>query len=386
MWRLALKGVFRCRVRAALVIAALALPIAVLVVLSSFASAYERSLRSELDRMGTQLMVVPLGCPYEAGARVVKGQALDNTLPAEALAQVRADPGVALAAPLLIVAAPRPKEKRLDMWVGLDPSGRALKPWWKAESGADWFSATNGVILGAEAAVTEMRAPGDKLFNPAANTSLRVDGVLARSGTSDDNLLFVPLATAQAMFGQTNRLTAIAVRLREPEMLRETAKRLQQVPGAQVTTFAEMTGIFLNLVGSMRILLQSITLLAVAVCVLGVFNTMLATVLERTDELAVMRAVGASRGQVFGMVTLESLLLSAAAAVLGWALAASCGGVLEKLVRSFLPFSPSDSLWQLSGLALLESAAICLLVGVLASLYPAWRASGIQPAKALKPE
>ena len=386
MWRLAFKGMFRCRLRVTLIIGGLAIPIAVLVMLSSFGTAYERSLRSELDHMGVQMMVVPIGCPYDAAARVVKGQALDNTLPAAALAQVRADPAVALAAPMLITAIPRTEEKRVDLWVGLDKDGRALKPWWKARSGADWFTTTNGVILGAEAAAIEMRAPGDKFFSVEAGRSLRVEGVLEHSGMSDDNLFFVPLATAQSMFGQVERLTAIAIRLREPEMLREAAKRLQQIPGAQVTTFTEMTGVFLNMVGSVRILLQSITLLAIAVCVLGVFNTMLAAVLERTGELAIMRAVGASRAQVFSLVTLESALLAVTAAFAGWILAASSGGSLEHFFRPLLPIVPAGRLWQLSGSALIEALILCLLVGILAGLYPAWRASRIQPATALKPE
>ena len=48
-------------------------------------------------------------------------------------------------------------------------------------------------------------------------------GILKRSGTSDDNLFFLPLATAQRMFQQTGRLTAIAIRLRDPALLREAS-------------------------------------------------------------------------------------------------------------------------------------------------------------------
>jgi putative ABC transport system permease protein len=369
-----------------MVIGALAVPVAVLVSLSSFGSVYERSLRSELDNMGVQLMLVPLGCPYDAAARVVKGQALDNTLPQAALQQVRDDPAVEVAAPMLITAMPRADEKRVDLWVGLEETARAVKPWWKAQAGADWFRGPDGVILGSEAAAIEMRAPGDKLFSPEANRAFRVDGVLVRSGTSDDNLFFVPLHTAQTMFGQTNRLTAIAIRLREPEMLRDVAQRLQQIPGAQVVTFTEMMGVFLNVVGSVRILLQSIALLAVAICVLGVFNTMLAAVLERTSELAIMRAVGASRMQLFCLVTLESALVAIAAAMAGVALATSCWRTLQNVIQPLLPLAPSGSVGHLTGSAFAEALILCLTVGVLAGLYPAWRASRIQPATALKPE
>ena len=93
--------------------------------------------------MGMQLMIVPLGCPYDAAARVLKGTLAggrsagpDPGLPAAALAAARRDPEVAVAAPLLIAAVPRPAEGRTDMWVGLDRSALALKPWWQLTAGS----------------------------------------------------------------------------------------------------------------------------------------------------------------------------------------------------------------------------------------------------------
>jgi putative ABC transport system permease protein len=376
---------FRRPGRALLVIGALAVPVAVLVCLSSLGTRYEGTLRAELDGMGVQLMLVPLGCPYDAAARVVKGQPLDNTLPQSALAEVRADPAVSLAAPLLIVAFPRDAEKRVDLWVGLDEAARALKPWWKIHSGSEWFKGPDSAIIGSEAAAIEMRSPGDKLFSPEANRSLRVDGILTRSGTSDDNLFFVPLATAQSMFGQPNRLTAIAIRLKDPDLLRDATQRLQEIPGAQVVTLTEMMGVFLNLVGSVRILLQAISLLALAVSALGVFNTMFAAVLERRDELAIMRAVGASSSQVFQLVTFESAILSAAGAAVGLLLAATSGHFIEAIIRPYLPMASPQSLWVFSGPAILQAVVLCLGIGLVVGLYPAWCASRIQPALALKP-
>lgn len=357
---------------------------AAMVILSSFGSAYEISIHSELDRMGYQLMMVPLGCPYDASARVVKGQALDNTLPFSALERVRSDPAVALAAPLLITAVPRPEEQRVDLWVGLDEAGRSLKPWWKVKTGRDWFNSTNGVILGAEAASIEMRMPGDSFYCGEAKRSLKVEGILERSGMSDDNLLFVPLATAQSMFRQADQLTAIAIRLHDPALLRETATRLQEIPGAQVSTVTETAGVFLNIVGSVRVLLQCITVLAVAICSLGILNTMLAAVLEREGELAVMRAVGASNIQLFSIVSLESILMAMAAALAGILLAVGTGGFLEDWVRPLLPLAPTLRLWRFSGEAMLQIIVICGLAGFVAGAYPAWRASRIQPAIAVK--
>jgi len=383
MLTLALRNLWRRPLRNALALAGLAAAVAVLASLSAFGTGYRRALGTELDRMGMQLMLVPLGCPYDAAARVLKGNTLENSLPESALEAVRRDPAVAVAAPLLIAALPRPAEARTDMWMGIDTSVLALKPWWRAQSGAGWFARSNSVLLGSEAAAIELRAPGDKLHSPEANTTLVVSGVLERSGTSDDSLFFVPLPTAQAMFGQTGRLSAIAVRLRDPESLSETSKRLQQIPGAQVVTMTEMMGTFLNLVGGVRALLLAVSAIALTVGSLGVFSTLLAAVVERTSELALFRALGASRSQVFAVLALEALVLTAGAATVGLALAAVSGRFIESTVKFFVPLPPTETLFALTPAALAESFALGVGIGLLAVLYPAWRASRVQPARAL---
>jgi len=210
--------------------------------------------------------------------------------------------------------------------------------------------------------------------------------VLERSGTSDDSLFFVPLRTAQRMFGQENRLTAVAIRLRDPALLREASERLQGVPGAQIVTPTEMMGTFLNLVGAVRTLLFSIVLVAMAVGVLGVFNTLLAAVVERTNELSVMRAIGASRSQIGCLITTEALLLTGAGSAVGILLAMVGGHGIEKVVKQFVPLAPTEPLLTLTAWTLAQCVGVGALAGVVAGLYPAWRASRLPPAEASKAE
>ena len=384
MLLLAYRNLIRRPLRNALAIVGLAVAVAVLACLSAFGHGYKRALGTELDRMGLQMMLVPLGCPYDAAARVLKGKTLENSLPESALNEVRRDPAVAVAAPLLMAALPRPDEGRADMWVGLDEAALALKPWWRANAGEKWFSGPDSVILGFDAGEVEMRSPGDFFFSPETGQRLRVAGVLERSGTSDDSLFFVPLSTAQRMFNQDGRLTAIAIRLRDPGLLREASQRLQRIPGAQVVTLTEMMGTFLNLVGAVRTLLLAIALVAVAVSVLGVFNTLLAAVVERTNELAVLRAVGASRSQIVGLITTEALLLTGGGSVAGIILALAAGRGVESLVKQFVPLAPAEPLLSLTSTSILLCVGLGVVVGVLAGLYPAWRASRLHPAAALK--
>lgn len=367
-----------------LTLCGLAAAIALFVSLKGFQTGYERALTSELNRMGLQLMLVPLGCPYDAAARVLKGKALENTLPETALAQALQDPAVAVAAPLLISAVPRPREHRVDLWVGLDRAALNLKPWWRAATGTNWFPTLDSVIMGCDAAETEMRSPGDPFLCPEPQTEIRVAGVLERSGTSDDSLFFLPLATAQRMFGATGRLTAVGIRLRDPLLLQETSERLQRIPGAQVVTITEMTGVFLNLVAAARTLLQALAWVAVAVSSLSVFNTLLSSVLERTDELSVLRAIGASRVQTLSLIGLEALLLAALGSALGLLLSLATAPAAEDLARRFLPFAPHGSFFLVDLTVVTKAVAVGVLAGLLGALYPVWRASRLNPAAALK--
>lgn len=363
----------------------LAAAIGTLALLSAMGDGYERRLRAELERAGLQLMLVPLGCPYDAAARVLQGHSLDSTLPQTALDEARRDPAVAVAAPLLLAAVPRPDDARTDLWVGVDRSALALKPWWRVANGAGWFTSSNSVILGAEAAVAETRTPGDLLHSPELNTTFQVAGVLERSGTSDDSLFFVPLHTAQALFGQPGRLTAVAIRLHDPAQLSEAARRLQSIPGAQVVTLTEVMGVFVNMVGTVRALLLGLSIVALAAGSLTAFNTMLAAVMERAGELAVLRALGASRTQVFLLLSGEATLLTTAAAVVGLLGAGLGGPLLEQCLRPWVPLAPQGSWAVLSASVVGEGLAVGVGTGLLAVLYPAWRAIRLAPALGVQP-
>jgi putative ABC transport system permease protein len=386
MLSLALKNLMRRPLRALLTAIGLAVSVGLLACLLSFGEGYQRSLHRELDGMGMQLMLVPLGCPYDAAAQVLKGRALDVTLPASALDTARHDPAVAVAAPVYAATLPRPDLGRTDLWVGVDESTRQMRPWWRLTPGSSFFTGPDSILLGAEAAMTELRKPGDKLYSPETGRTLTVCGVLERSGTSDDSQFFVPLATAQAMFHQPGKLTAVMIRLKDPASLAEASDRLQQVKGAQVVTLTEMMGTFLNLMGAARSLILAVAVVALCISALSVFNTMMAATLERTRELGVLRAVGFSRGAIFGLMALESLLLAVVGGLAGLLLASLAGRGIDQAVRPYVPLAPEGGLPLLTAPAVAECLLLMFGVGALAGAYPAWQASRLRPAVALDME
>ena len=99
-----------------------------------------------------------------------------------------------------------------------------------------------------------------------------------------------------------------------------------------------------------------------------------------------MRAIGASRLQIVGLITTEALLLTVAAGLVGIVLALGVGRGIEHLVKQFVPLAPAESLLWPTAFILGQSVLLGVAVGVLGGLYPAWRASQMQPAEALKSE
>src|SRR5947199_708656 len=240
MGGLPLRNLWRRKLRSALTAASLAAATAVLFSLLAFNSGYQRALQAEVDRMGAHLLVVPVGCPYEAASLILKGGQVPNTLPADALREIRAQAEVEVAAPLFMAAIPRPEEGRTDVWCGIDGEMRRLKQYWRLTPGSRLPAAANEMLIGAEAAATEQRSPGDLFFSEKTGREFKVAGVLERTGTGDDGFFFIPLATAQRMFGKPGQLTAVAIRLKDPTRVAPVARQLSHLRGAEVITISEL--------------------------------------------------------------------------------------------------------------------------------------------------
>jgi putative ABC transport system permease protein len=118
--------------------------------------------------------------------------------------------------------------------------------------------------------------------------------------------------------------------------------------------------------------------IAVFLSCVGVLNTMVMSVLERTREFGILRAVGWSHRRVMLMVLGESLLMSAAAVVLGLGLAATAVRILSRVELTKTLVQPS-----LLPVAIISGTSIGLIAGVLGAFYPAFRASRVPPREAL---
>jgi putative ABC transport system permease protein len=121
------------------------------------------------------------------------------------------------------------------------------------------------------------------------------------------------------------------------------------------------------------------SLLAILVGVLGVMNTMLMTVFERTHEICVLLAVGWKRSRIMRMILYESALLGLFGGIIGVTIGVIGVKLLSKApaIRDLLQPDLSPGLFSLSVL-------IAVAVGIISGLYPAWRSSRLTPSLALQ--
>jgi putative ABC transport system permease protein len=128
-------------------------------------------------------------------------------------------------------------------------------------------------------------------------------------------------------------------------------------------------------------MLSGISILAIAVGGVSVLNTMLMSVLERTREIGVLRALGWRRRRVLGLVVQESLIL----AELGGAAGVLVAFGLSALLRA-LPMIGESMLADWAPAVFLRAVAVATLLGLVGGLYPAYRATRLQPIEALRYE
>jgi putative ABC transport system permease protein len=386
---IAYKNLKRKRIRSVLTIGGVAVAVAVLVSLLGFDRGYRQSLTSNIDKMGYQLLVTAKGCPYEAATLMLKGGGGLRYMEQDVYRRIQQDSRIDKITPQLVSTVYDPDRQQgqggFAMYMGIDNSYLELKPWYKFKSGG-WFSSETAdeAIMGYEAAEVEQRLVGDKIFIPNINKILTVVGIFERTGTQDDGVIFMPLKTAQQIFSLPNKLTGVGIKLKDIQEIGNFEEDLYNEPGIQVISMAQVRGTILNLISSAKVLANSIAVIAIFIAVIGVVNTILMSVFERTREIGVMKAIGASRMDIFKLIWAETILVCMFGGILGSILALLGSSVVEKIIKGILPYAPSGRLVLIRPSLLLAALVGAIILGVVSGIYPAWRASSMRPVEAIR--
>lgn len=383
--RMALKNLLRRKLRTLAALAGVAIAISSLYTLIAFQRGYEAGVQRELDRLGAHVLVAPKGCPYDAASLALHGASWPCYLKESYLKQVAATEGVQTAAPILMNAL-MDSAGAQEVYIGAQPSLLALKRAWRLQGR---FPRLDGEFLvGATAAHTHGLHLNQNFALPGlVGHTGRAVGLLDAGQGADDGFFFMPLDAAQRLFKRQGQLTHVLVRLRDPNEMDRVVAGLRGCDAGLEMNVVPLTHLFRSiqgLVNATRALLAAVMLVALLTAGVGVSNTVLMAVAERMREIGVLRALGAAQSDVFRLIWLETVQLCTIGSLIGLGLAAGTAPSMEQWLRETLPFAPLGTLIRPEPGVALFCLGVALLLGGLAGLLPAWRASTLPPMEAIR--
>lgn len=291
------------------------------------------------------------------------------------------------------------KETDTPVWIGVTPyyefvhsqyveTGRFI-------SDTDVRERSNVVVLGRD--VVKALFPNDEPIDKEvriAGTPFRVIGVMETLGSffgqSRDNSVFVPITTFQKYYPELRPPETVFVIIIRPktrelvpaatEEIRDILRRRRGLAFGEPDNFGissqdALLDVYNQLTGATYLVLTAISAVALMIGGIGVMNIMLVSVTERTKEIGIRKAVGATRNSILTQFLIEAVILTGIGGVIGLIF----GEAISYLINTYSPLPAYIPIWAIF-VGLFVSAA----VGIVFGLYPAWKAARLDPIDALR--
>jgi len=389
---LSLRTVISYRLRALLILLAMALGVAAVVVLTALGEGARRFVMNQFAALGTNLVIVIPGRAETTGG--ILGALVGETprdLTLDDAASLATLPGVRRYAPLNIGLS-EISAGGLLREVTLAGSTSALLAIRGMRLAQGSFNADNGpnpaeIVLGAKLAQA-LFPTGNALGQRVrvGDRRFRVAGIFALQGESmgmnTDEIALIPVDHAQALFN-TQSLFRIMVEAESRSAIEPTkqairaALKLRHDGEEDVTLIGQdaILATFDKILRALTLAVSGIAAISLAVAGILVMNVMLVAVSQRTAEIGLLKAIGATHTDIRNLFLLETLWLAIAGAAVGIILG-YLGSLGLRLAYPQLPAYPP--IW-----ASMAAIATALLTGIAASILPASKAAKLNPVLAL---
>lgn len=208
----------------------------------------------------------------------------------------------------------------------------------------------------------------------------KIVGIISFGNTLLDQAYYINIDTARRIANRpSDYINMIRVKVSTPGTEDEVAKRINlTVPGVEAWSsevMSEQVGAFLGIIEKVT---WAISALAAIVGGVGIANTMLMSVIERTKEIGLMKAVGWSNADVMKTILLEGLILGFLGGIIGVGLGFGALVVVRNEAPGFAG--------EITALLIAEALIFAISLGVIGGIYPAYRAANLNPVVALKTE
>jgi len=367
---LILKNLWRQKVRSSLAIAGISLGIATIIALGAIADGMEHNLIATLRSGKADFSIGQAHAPM----------IVLSSVPEARLYEIARWPEIRQAVGALVTFASFPGNPYF-LTIGIEPEAFELGGVTILEGRAFSKYADDEVLVGKIAAHTLQIKPGDIIEIDLRE--FRVVGIYETGNLLEDGGALLPLRALQTLKSRPSELTVILVRVNEGFAIQDVMARVEREYEGSLITLRSAEEFNKNYQSLSLVRAGSwlISLLALVIGGIGVMNTMIMSVFERTREIGILRAVGWRRARVLQLILGESLSLGIMAAVvgtlLGWSVARSV--TLLPQVRGLISPAYAPELFA-------QALVIALGVGLVGGLYPAYRASKISPQEALRYE
>ncbi len=236
---------------------------------------------------------------------------------------------------------------------------------------------------------------GDKI--KINEKDFKVRGVLKSVGNpQDDKIIYMSDSDLRTLFpGIGDRIDQIAVQIDEGEdinliaaqvekKLRSSRNVNEKTQDFTILTPEELLATFGDILNLLTGFLLGVAAISLFVGAIGIANTMYTSVLERTNEIGVMKAIGAKNSDILTLFTIESGLLG----LVGGAISVILGIAIAKLIEYIASSQLGASIFQVSfpWYLILGSLAFAFIIGSVSGILPAYQASKIRPVEALRYE
>jgi len=291
--------------------------------------------------------------------------------------KIAAMPEVKSASGMIFTAVMMPEAGGFFILQGYNPNEAAIQRFKIVEGNP--LSGNHQIILGRTIADTLKLSVGDNL--DLSSSRYKVAGIF-ESGISWEELGgVISLRDAQSFAGRPRKSSMYAIKLNDPSQAEGVVTKINsQFPDV----YAALAGDFVEQLPDMEsseAMTNAISFLAILIGGVGVLNTMLMSVFERTREIGVLRALGWRRRSILSLIMKEALLIGLLGGIAGIGTALLMIFLLQQvpMVGSFL-----TPIWDWE--VFVRAIFIALMLGLLGGLYPAYRATRLQPVEALRYE
>ena len=251
----------------------------------------------------------------------------------------------------------------------------------------------NVIVIGGRLASSYFDQPlGINKMLTVAGSAFRVVGIL----DDQSNSIYMPIQIACQIIEdkKPDVYDTFVVKIRNEDLLNETLTKIEnklmvarhvtaKTKDFSVTSSKQMQQTRAEMMSTMNTFLLALAAVSLVVGAVGIANTMFTSVLEKTKEIGIMKAIGARNYDILLIFILNAALIGLVGGILGIIAGTMLSGVLPSLMGS-VPFARSSGIVSLNSVIMALSVSVS--VGIIAGIIPAYQASKLKPVDALRYE